>query len=74
MQLKLEEIREQTIHVAVAIPMVSDIRCDDQNRVDFNFIYIWCRENATGTWARVGADNYYFEDEADAMAFKLRWG
>ncbi len=32
----------------------------------------WCEENIDGRWDK-SISVYYFEDETDAMAFKLMW-
>ncbi len=34
---------------------------------------IWCEENCSGEWEKLEHLKYRFEDEIDAMAFKLRW-
>jgi len=33
----------------------------------------WCEENCNGEWEKLEHLKYCFEDEIDAMAFKLRW-
>lgn len=40
----------------------------------------WCEENISGTWSSKSAEKdsksglvFYFEQESDALAFKLRW-
>lgn len=33
----------------------------------------WCKENCNGNWKKIKYLKYHFEDETDAMAFKLRW-
>lgn len=36
--------------------------------------YQWCVEHTNGRWTRAdGADFYYFEEDADAVYFRLRW-
>ncbi len=35
--------------------------------------YRWCEENTVGKWDRGSLIIYYFEDDTDAMAFKLMW-
>lgn len=32
----------------------------------------WCKENSRGFWVQFD-DIYYFADEEDSVAFKLRW-
>ncbi len=66
---------KKMIRVTVAIQRVKDIRSDDlglKGAVDF--IEAWCEENSTGVWSKDTHIHYYFEDETDAMAFKLMWG
>lgn len=40
----------------------------------FEPINDWLRENAVGTYYSYSSSEYIFDNEADAMAFRLRWG
>ena len=71
-----EKDHEQMIHVKITIKQIKDIRYDDQSLSLIEAAKIpknWCEENISGIWSTQGVTNYYFEEESDAMAFKLRW-
>ena len=71
-----EKAHEQMIHVRVHLQRVRDIRCDDSSlglQDSIDFIENWCEENTDGVWSKKDHIHYYFEDETDAMAFKLMW-
>lgn len=43
---------------------------------EYNFCGVWCKENCCGYYRYdylPSTTRWVFEDETDAMAFKLRW-
>lgn len=40
---------------------------------DDDCIIDWIIENIKGKWSDCGIGDYYFENEADAIACKMRW-
>ena len=71
-----KEARKKMICITVGIQRVKDIRRDDRDlglKGAVEFIEAWCEDNSTGVWSQDSHIHYYFEDETDAMAFKLMW-
>ena len=73
---KTKKAQERMIHFQVTISRIKDIRRDDRSLSlveAVEFVEKWCEENTTGIWSKDGLTLYYFEEESDAMAFKLMW-
>lgn len=46
----------------------------DTIELDFVMLDKWVFDNSVGLWYRGGFKTYHFQDEEDAVFFKLTWG
>ncbi len=46
----------------------------DSNWPDFKILVKWIKENCDGEWYQYDPVYYIFENDIDAMAFRLAWG
>lgn len=46
----------------------------DTDELDYKMLDDWVRENSCGLWFRGGFKTYNFQQDADAVFFKLTWG
>ena len=53
----------------IRIPEITDI----DNVYSDDHIVLWLADNTSGIWTSYMMGEYYFEDEQDAVACKLRW-
>ena len=46
----------------------------ETEELDYHMLDKWVADNCCGLWYRGGFDDYHFQQEEDAVLFKLTWG